>query len=184
MKIDEFRALLESEIRFRNELAAQREAAKCNLQAADSYKRAIEDRDLGERAAIHAATARTDPAGTARLVVRLALDLSDGVPLSLYARTYLSEALLGLVKAPNRAAGVLGLAPKRGRQTKPLTPKRRAEIANFMHERSRVDGLPIRPTALRESAAELAAKEFKVSPETARNAYAEFRSTLGTPEDE
>jgi hypothetical protein len=168
------RAILAA-VRETAERATLREAAQRSESGAEDYRAYLDARRLDERVALGNAQTRSDPLGTANLLVRLAFDIADGRELSPQARRYVSDALLSVAKNPSHAGAAFGLKPNRGRKSSWETARRRAEIANFMAAVAKEQGLPIRPTAHGSCAAEIAAAEYNVSVEMARNAYYEFR---------
>lgn len=170
MTPEELNQVISGLVRERNELAAQREAAERSEMAAEKYRRQLDERQLEERVALASASARSDPEGTARFLVRIAIELADRRELSQEVLDYLSEALIAAAKNPSDAGAAFGLVLKRGRKPRVTTHERRAEIANFMAAQAKEQGLPIRPTAHGQSAADLAAEKYLVSPDTARNA--------------
>lgn len=181
------RAILAA-VRELGERATLQEAAQRSESGAEDYRVYLDARRLDERVALGNALSRSDPLGTANLLVRLAFDLADGRELSPEARRYVSDALLSVAKNPTQAGAAFGLTPNRGRKSSWETARRRAEIANFMAGVAKEHGLPIRPTVHGPCAAEIAANEYNVSVDMARNAYYEFRPYLeagsDVPDDE
>lgn len=175
MTPDELNRAILAAVREAGERATLHEAAQRSEWGADEYRSYLDARQLDERVALSTAQTRSDPLGTANLLVRLAFDLADGRELSPQARPYISDALLSVAKNPSHAGAAFGLTPNRGRKSSWETARRRAEIANFMAAVVKERGLPIRPTAHGQCAAEIAADEYNVSPDMARSAYYEFR---------
>jgi len=175
MTPDELNRAILAAVRETGERATLHEAAQRSESGADEYRSYLDARQLDERVALGNAQTRSDPLGTANLLVRLAFDLADGRELSPQARRYVSDALLSVAKNPAHAGAAFGLTPNRGRKASWETARRRAEIANFMAAVAKEGGLPIRPTAHGSCAAEMAAAEYNVSVDLARNAYYEFR---------
>lgn len=175
MTPEELRRAILAAVCERGERATLREAAQRSESAAEDYRAYLDARRLDERVALGNAQTRSDPLGTANLLVRLAFDIADGRELSPQARRYVSDALLSVAKNPSHAGAAFGLTPNRGRKSSWETTRRRAEIANFMASVAKEQGFPIRPTAHGGSAAESAAAEYNVSVEMACNAYYEFR---------
>lgn len=153
------------------ELLKERETRK---KSTSEVRRRI---DLRRASSLQAAIQQNDVESVKRHLVKLAIDLEDGLKIHPEIRSWLGVALTELAIDPSKGASVFGLARAKGRVRSNMTMIRDIRIAEYIHQLPA--SMHIHPgRGLEENAALKAAKKFNVSESVAERAWKKWGADI------